>query len=129
MLAEAITQRGGNEAVSLKIAEQYLDSFGQIAKAGTTMLLPASAHDPASMVASALSIYKQVSSSNGGGDGGSGGPAAGGGSGGSSIPVRAAPTAPSRPAAQAREQPAPAAAAAGAGTAHSPKFSLQRILE
>lgn len=35
----------------VQVAEQYLDNFGAIAKAGTTMLLPAATHDPASMVA------------------------------------------------------------------------------
>ncbi len=33
----------------------------QIAKKSTTMLLPSTAHDPASMVAQALSIYSTVS--------------------------------------------------------------------
>ena len=52
---------GGNEAASMRIAEQYLTAFGGIAKAGNTLLLPASANDPASMVAQALSIYNNVS--------------------------------------------------------------------
>ena len=52
---------GGNEAASMRIAEQYLTAFGSIAKAGNTLLLPASANDPASMVAQALSIYNSVS--------------------------------------------------------------------
>ncbi|EFN52198.1 hypothetical protein CHLNCDRAFT_8146, partial [Chlorella variabilis] len=68
LLADAIRQRGGSEAVSLRVAEQYLDSFGEIAKQGTTMLLPAATHDPASMVASALSIYKQVAAAGAGPD-------------------------------------------------------------
>ena len=45
----------------MRIAEQYLTAFGGIAKAGTTLLLPASSNDPASMVAQALSIYNNVS--------------------------------------------------------------------
>lgn len=52
---------GGNEAASMRIAEQYLTAFGGIAKAGNTLLLPTSANDPASMVAQALSIYNNVS--------------------------------------------------------------------
>ena len=59
-LAQSINSSGGSEAVSLRVAEQYLDAFGEIAKKGTTMLLPASASDPASMVAQALSIYGTV---------------------------------------------------------------------
>lgn len=59
-IAEAIKETGGQEAVSLRIAEQYLDAFSNIAQQGTTMLLPTNASDPASMVAQALSIYKSV---------------------------------------------------------------------
>ena len=49
LLADAVKQTGGAEAVSLRVAEQYLDSFGEIAKRGTTMLLPAATHDPAAV--------------------------------------------------------------------------------
>ncbi|KAL3153776.1 hypothetical protein ABBQ32_013362 [Trebouxia sp. C0010 RCD-2024] len=61
LISEAIQADGGNEAASMRIAEQYLTAFGGIAKAGTTLLLPASSNDPASMVAQALSIYNNVS--------------------------------------------------------------------
>lgn len=60
LLAEAIRAEGGTEAASLRIAEQYLLAFGNIAKESTTMLLPHSASDPASVLAQALSIYKGV---------------------------------------------------------------------
>lgn len=60
MLAERIQEEGGNQAVALRVAEQYLDAFGEIAKKGTTMLLPAGMSDPASMVAQALSVYSTV---------------------------------------------------------------------
>jgi C-terminal region of band_7 len=43
------------------LSSQYLAAFGNIAKAGNTMLLPSSASDPATMVAQALSIYNNVS--------------------------------------------------------------------
>eukprot|EP00250_Pteridium_aquilinum_P034152 c7145_g1_i1 orf=462-1706(-) len=59
-IAEAIQETGGQEAVALRIAEQYMDAFSNIAREGTTMLLPTNASDPASMVAQALSIYKSV---------------------------------------------------------------------
>ncbi|KDD75306.1 SPFH domain/Band 7 family protein, partial [Helicosporidium sp. ATCC 50920] len=36
MLSEAVVQRGGAEAVSLRVAEQYLEAFGNIAKQSTT---------------------------------------------------------------------------------------------
>jgi regulator of protease activity HflC (stomatin/prohibitin superfamily) len=61
LLANAVRAEGGGEAVSLRIAEQYLAAFSSIAKAGNTLLLPASVNDPATMVAQALSIYGTIS--------------------------------------------------------------------
>jgi hypothetical protein len=61
LLAKAIGQANGSEAVSLRVAEQYLEAFSGIAKASTTVLLPATAHDPASMVAQAMGIYGSLS--------------------------------------------------------------------
>jgi regulator of protease activity HflC (stomatin/prohibitin superfamily) len=59
-LAVAVRRSGGKEAVALKLAEQYVNAFGQLAKSTNTMLLPSNPGDPASMVASALSIYQNV---------------------------------------------------------------------
>lgn len=60
MLAEAIETNGGSSAVSMKIAEQYVTAFGKVAKEGTTVLLPANMGDPASMVATAMSIFNST---------------------------------------------------------------------
>ena len=60
LVSQAVTAHGGSEAASLRVAEQYLSAFGQIAKAGNTLLLPAATNDPANMVAQALSIYKTI---------------------------------------------------------------------
>ncbi|KAG6544022.1 hypothetical protein Mapa_014545 [Marchantia paleacea] len=59
-LSEALRAEGGPEAASLRVAEQYLLAFSNIAKEGTTMLLPSNAGDPAAMMAQAMSIYKGV---------------------------------------------------------------------
>ncbi|CAN6480586.1 unnamed protein product [Victoria cruziana] len=59
-LTESIKASGGMEAASLRIAEQYIHAFSKIAKEGTTLLLPSSTADPASMMAQALSIYKNL---------------------------------------------------------------------
>ena len=59
-ISGAITERGGGEAATMRIAEQYLAAFGNIAKSGTTLLLPTNAADPASMVAQALSVYRSI---------------------------------------------------------------------
>lgn len=60
-MAESLKARGGSDAAALRVAEQYLAAFSNIAKEGNTLLLPAGVSDPAGMVAQALSIYKSVS--------------------------------------------------------------------
>lgn len=60
MVAQTVRQPGGIEAVNLKVAEQYIHAFANIAKEGNTMLLPANAADVAGMVATALKVVKQV---------------------------------------------------------------------
>ncbi|XP_059628898.1 uncharacterized protein LOC132271519 [Cornus florida] len=59
-VSESLKEHGGVEAASLRIAEQYLHAFGNIAKEGTTMLLPTNTTDPASVMAVALQMYKNV---------------------------------------------------------------------
>jgi len=60
ILADSIRTKGGLDAVTLRIAEQYVDAFKQVAKESTTMLLPSSGHDPASMISQAMGIYKKI---------------------------------------------------------------------
>lgn len=60
MVSQTLKETGGVEAASLRIAEQYIHAFSNIAKEGTTMLLPSSAANPASMMAQALTIYKSL---------------------------------------------------------------------
>ncbi|XVF51122.1 hypothetical protein PTKIN_Ptkin04bG0159300 [Pterospermum kingtungense] len=60
LVSQALKENGGVEAASLKIAEQYIHAFGNIAKEGTTMLLPSSAANPANMIAQALTMYKSL---------------------------------------------------------------------
>ncbi|ETK74236.1 hypothetical protein L917_18646 [Phytophthora nicotianae] len=63
-LSSAIQETGGRDAVALQVAEKYVDAFGNIAKEGTTVLLPANTNDPSSMVASALSIFGNIQKQN-----------------------------------------------------------------
>ncbi|KAE8649316.1 stomatin-like protein 2, mitochondrial [Cucumis sativus] len=60
LVSQALKDSGGVEAASLRIAEQYIQAFSNIAKEGTTMLLPSSAANPANMMAQALTIYKNL---------------------------------------------------------------------
>ncbi|MED6110464.1 hypothetical protein PIB30_043157 [Stylosanthes scabra] len=47
----------------LRVAEQYVQAFSNIAKEGTTMLLPSSPSNPAAMMSQALTMYKSMVSS------------------------------------------------------------------
>lgn len=40
-IAEAIRREGGSDAVNLKLAEQYINEFGKLAKEGNSMIIPA----------------------------------------------------------------------------------------
>uniref|UniRef100_A0A7N0VL74 Uncharacterized protein n=1 Tax=Kalanchoe fedtschenkoi TaxID=63787 RepID=A0A7N0VL74_KALFE len=60
LVSQTLKENGGIEAASLKIAEQYVHAFGNIAKEGTTLLLPSSASDPASMISEAHVVYKSL---------------------------------------------------------------------
>jgi regulator of protease activity HflC (stomatin/prohibitin superfamily) len=59
-VAEAIRQPGGAEATQLRVAEQYIKQFGEIAKQTNTLVLPANMADVASMVALATKVFKQA---------------------------------------------------------------------
>jgi regulator of protease activity HflC (stomatin/prohibitin superfamily) len=49
----ALGEGGGQEAMKLRIAEQYIQQFGHLAKSSTTMVLPANLTDLGSMIAMA----------------------------------------------------------------------------
>ncbi|SAL36931.1 SPFH domain, Band 7 family protein [Burkholderia sp. D7] len=57
-IGAAIQTAGGMEAVNLKVAEQYVTAFGNIAKQGNTLIVPGNLSEMSSMIASALSIIK-----------------------------------------------------------------------
>ncbi|CAB3748001.1 SPFH domain-containing protein [Paraburkholderia humisilvae] len=58
-IAAAIQSTGGMEAVNLKVAEQYVNAFANLAKQGNTLIVPGNLADMSSMIASALTIVKQ----------------------------------------------------------------------
>jgi regulator of protease activity HflC (stomatin/prohibitin superfamily) len=61
-VAEAIQVPGGFEAVQLRVAEQYVAQFGELAKGSTNLVLPATVSDVGSMIALAMSAIKQQKS-------------------------------------------------------------------
>jgi len=58
-VAEAIQDPGGFEAVQLRVAEQYIEEFGELAKASNTLVLPASVADVGSMIALAMNVINK----------------------------------------------------------------------
>lgn len=59
-IAKAIAQKGGDEAIALRVAEQYVSAFSKLAQHSTTVLLPANANDTGSMVAQALAVFDKI---------------------------------------------------------------------
>ncbi|MEO5656404.1 MAG: stomatin-like protein [Nitrospiria bacterium] len=57
-VADAIAGPGGMEAVNLRVAEQWVAQFGNLAKETNTLILPANLGDMASLIASAMSAIK-----------------------------------------------------------------------
>lgn len=62
-VAESIVVPGGQEAVQLRVAEQYIAKFGELAKSSNTLVLPASISDVGSMIALAMNAVKQTGTS------------------------------------------------------------------
>jgi regulator of protease activity HflC (stomatin/prohibitin superfamily) len=57
-IAESIEAPGGGDAVNLRVAEQYIREFGNLAKKSNTMIIPSNLSDIGSMVASVTSLLK-----------------------------------------------------------------------
>ena len=55
-VANAMQDPGGAQAVQLRVAEQYITQFGQLAKASNTLVIPADAADVASMIGVAMRV-------------------------------------------------------------------------
>ena len=57
--ASAIQAPGGEQAINLKVAEQYVSAFAQVARTNNTLILPANLADVSSLIASAMAVVKQ----------------------------------------------------------------------
>ena len=56
-VAAAISTEGGMEAVQLRVAEQYVSQFGNLAKHTNTVVVPANVSDVAGMIAAAMKVF------------------------------------------------------------------------
>ncbi len=60
-IATAINEKGGADAVNLRIAEAYLGEFGKLAKINNTMIIPGNLGDTAGMVAAISKVFTHAS--------------------------------------------------------------------
>jgi len=61
-IAESIGVPGGIQAVNLRVAEEYIAQFGNLAKTTNTLILPANVADVAGLIATAMSVVKTAPS-------------------------------------------------------------------
>ncbi|MFI4983927.1 MAG: SPFH domain-containing protein [Rickettsiales bacterium] len=59
-VASALQSKGGDQAVSLRVAEQYIDAFKGLAKNSNTLIIPANTNDASAMIAQALTVFKSI---------------------------------------------------------------------
>jgi len=57
-IASAINEKGGINAVNLRIAEQYLNEFGKLAKTNNSIIIPSNLSDIAGMIKAAATVVK-----------------------------------------------------------------------
>jgi regulator of protease activity HflC (stomatin/prohibitin superfamily) len=58
-IAAAIESQGGTAAVNLKVAEEYIAAFANLAKAGNTLIVPTNVADIATLIQTATTIVKK----------------------------------------------------------------------
>src|SRR6186713_2874369 len=58
-VAEAVSSAGGREAMQLRVAENYVAQFGNLARTSNTLVIPANVSDIAGMIAMAMKVFDQ----------------------------------------------------------------------
>lgn len=64
-IAMAINEKGGIDAVNLRVAEQYIQEFGNLAKTNNSIIIPSNLSDIAGMIATAMTVIKDSKKSDG----------------------------------------------------------------
>ena len=59
-VASALNEEGGDKAMQLRVAEDYLERFGNLAKEGNTLIVPANLSDIASMIGAATTVFERT---------------------------------------------------------------------
>jgi regulator of protease activity HflC (stomatin/prohibitin superfamily) len=68
-VARALSATGGEQAMQLRVAEEYIGQFGNLAKAGNTLIVPANLSDVAGMIALATRVVSGTKHDGSGGPG------------------------------------------------------------
>jgi len=66
VVATAMGLPGGMDAANLKVAQQYVEAFANLAKVGNTLIIPTNIGDVASVVASAMTVMDRTRSGTAG---------------------------------------------------------------
>ena len=64
-IASAINEKGGQDAVNLRVAEQYIKEFGNLARTNNSLIIPSNLSDMAGMIASAMAVIGQSQKDDG----------------------------------------------------------------
>jgi len=64
-IAKAINEKGGINAVNLRVAQQYLDEFGKLAKTNNSMIIPTNLADIAGVIEAVTSVIKSQGQTEG----------------------------------------------------------------
>ncbi|MDE0479784.1 MAG: paraslipin [Gammaproteobacteria bacterium] len=60
-VAAALNAEGGDKAMQLRVAEDYLERFGNLAQQGNSLIVPANLSDVSSMIAAATTVFQHSS--------------------------------------------------------------------
>src|SRR5688500_4550057 len=64
-VADAVSSQGGREAMQLRVAENYVAQFGNLARTSNTLVIPANVSDIAGMIAMAMKVFDQARAPSG----------------------------------------------------------------
>jgi len=64
-VAEAINDKGGMDAANLKIAQQYIEAFANLAKTNNTLIIPTNVGDVAGVIATAMTVLEKTRAGQG----------------------------------------------------------------
>jgi regulator of protease activity HflC (stomatin/prohibitin superfamily) len=59
-VGEAMSEKGGMDAANLKVAQEYVAAFSELAKQSNTVIVPANAADVASLITTAMTVLDKT---------------------------------------------------------------------